>query len=312
MKRVVSISLGSSKRDHYFETEILGEHFRIERVGTDGSIKKAIELVKQLDGKVDAFGMGGIDMAIRAGNRKYFLREALPIARAARLTPMVDGSGLKETLEYRLIQYVDRTILKLEGKHALLTTAVDRVGMARGLVECKANVIFGDLMFNLGVGIPLRTMTQVEYLARIIAPVVCQMPFSWLYPTGSKQEQRIPKYRNHFLWAEVVCGDFHLTKRFMPDKLPGKIVVTNTVTADDIDFLRAAGVLTVVTGTPEMNGRSFGTNVLEAILVALSGKRPEMLTHEDYFTLLDETGFKPRVVHLRAVGNNTEVMQSRV
>ena len=35
MRRVVSVSLGSSKRNKTHEVEILGEMFRIERIGTD-------------------------------------------------------------------------------------------------------------------------------------------------------------------------------------------------------------------------------------------------------------------------------------
>ncbi|NLN88473.1 MAG: quinate 5-dehydrogenase, partial [Syntrophomonadaceae bacterium] len=50
MKRIVSVSLGSSKRDHAFETEFMGEKFRIERIGTNGDWDKAIRLIYQLDG----------------------------------------------------------------------------------------------------------------------------------------------------------------------------------------------------------------------------------------------------------------------
>ena len=42
VKKVVSVSLGSSSRDHRAEVELLGERFDISRVGTDGSIDKAI------------------------------------------------------------------------------------------------------------------------------------------------------------------------------------------------------------------------------------------------------------------------------
>lgn len=59
MKRVVSISLGSSKRDHQVETEFLGEKFRIERIGTDGDMERMITMIRELDGRVDAFGLGG-------------------------------------------------------------------------------------------------------------------------------------------------------------------------------------------------------------------------------------------------------------
>ena len=33
MKRVVSVSIGSSKRDHRVEVDLLGERFQIERIG---------------------------------------------------------------------------------------------------------------------------------------------------------------------------------------------------------------------------------------------------------------------------------------
>lgn len=58
MKRIVSISLGSSKRDHRVSLSILGEEVIIERIGTDGDIDKAIEKIRELDGKVSAIGLG--------------------------------------------------------------------------------------------------------------------------------------------------------------------------------------------------------------------------------------------------------------
>ena len=86
MKRVVSISLGSSKRNHQVEGEFLGEKFLIERLGTDGDMEKAKALIAQLDGKVEAFGLGGTDLYIYAGKRRYTIREAAQIAKAAKIT----------------------------------------------------------------------------------------------------------------------------------------------------------------------------------------------------------------------------------
>ena len=51
MKRAVSISIGSSKRDKAVEVELLGERVRIERIGTDGDMERAAQLYKELDGK---------------------------------------------------------------------------------------------------------------------------------------------------------------------------------------------------------------------------------------------------------------------
>ena len=86
-KHVVSVGLGSSTRDSYLETELLGEPIIIERRGTDGDIKAAAKMLRELDGKVDAFGLGGIVLFIQAAGKRCFLRDALKLAQNAKQTP---------------------------------------------------------------------------------------------------------------------------------------------------------------------------------------------------------------------------------
>ncbi len=78
MKRIVSVSLGSSKRDHAFETDFMGQRFLIERIGTDGNWDRALQLIRDLDGKVAAFGMGGIDLYIYIAGKRYVIKDAKP------------------------------------------------------------------------------------------------------------------------------------------------------------------------------------------------------------------------------------------
>lgn len=105
MKKIVSISLGSSLRNHVVELELFNEKFHIERIGTDGDIQKMISLIKDLDGKVDAFGLGGIGLYFHAGPKRFTLSSAKMIVETAKITPIVDGSGLKDLLEARVIKY---------------------------------------------------------------------------------------------------------------------------------------------------------------------------------------------------------------
>jgi len=81
----------------------------------------------------------------------------------------------------------------------------------------------------------------------------------------------------------------------MPERLDGKIILTNTVTPKDKELLRERGVKYLVTTTPELEGRSFGTNVLEGFLVAMQDKRLPQENDEDF---LERIGFKPRVEEL--------------
>lgn len=298
MKRVVSVSIGSSERDHVAEIELLGEQVRVERIGTDGDIDKAIRLIGELDGEVDAFGMGGIDLYVWAGGRRYVLRDARRIAGAARRTPIVDGSGLKNTLERRIVPYLEQELgLRWAEHKVLLVSAVDRFGMAEALDKTGCEMIIGDLMFVLGLPIPLRSLASFTAVARLLAPLVVQLPISVLYPTGQKQTKVEPKFTRHYEWADIIAGDFHFIRRYMPPDLSGKTIITQTITKSDVEELKRRRVRLLVTTTPELNGRSFATNVIEALLVAVAGRRRE-LAPDEYLELIDRLELKPRIEYL--------------
>lgn len=298
MKHVVSISLGSSKRNHKTTERFGSDTFCIERIGTDGDRKKAIELIGKLDGKVDAFGLGGTDLYIYAGSRRYTFRESAKIAAAAKKTPIVDGSGLKNTLERRVIAHLaSHEGVRFKNTPVLVMCAVDRFGLAEALTGAGSRTIFGDVMFGLGIRLPIRTLTGLARLARLIAPVITKLPISWFYPTGDRQNEIKPRFHEYFDAADIIAGDFHFIRRNMPECLADKLIITNTVTAEDELLLKERGVRTLVTTTPVMGGRSFGTNTLEGILVACAGKRPEELTADDYGRLLDDFGIMPRIKH---------------
>jgi hypothetical protein len=298
MKRAVSVSIGSSTRDKAVEIELLGERVRLERIGTDGDMEKAARMYQELDGKVDAFGVGGADLGVLVDKKLYPLFSVLPMVRFIRKTPVVDGSGLKNTLESRLAQFIDQRLGDyIKVRRALVTSGADRWGMAMSFYEAGYECVFGDLMFALGLPFPLHTKRSLKVLAALLMPIAGRVPFKWVYPTGEKQEVRTPKWTKHYDWATVIAGDAHYIKHYMPDKLPGKIVVTNTTTPDDVELFRKAEVKYLVTSTPRLEGRSFGTNMMEAALVAASGKaRP--LTYDELNEMLSRLGLEPQLEEL--------------
>lgn len=294
-RRVVSVSLGSKSRDHVSQAELLGQLWQLERVGVDGDLKLARQKIAELDGHVAAIGLGGIDLYIVAGGRRYVVRDAAKLAAAAKTTPVVDGSGLKDTLERATIDRLDSEgIVPLRGRRVGLTCAVDRFGMAEALVNIGARVSFGDLLFVLNLPIPLRSLRVVSRLGALILPIATRLPFPLLYPTGASQTQikDSAPHRRFFEEHDIIAGDFLLMRRFLPADLSGKTIVTNTVTEADIELLRARRLQTLVTTTPEFGGRSFGTNVMEGIFAALGDRTPHQ-----YRARLEELSWMPRVVN---------------
>ena len=300
MKTVVSVSLGSSTRDHRVVVDWLGETFDISRIGFDGSIERAIDKLHALDGNVDAIGLGGIDVYLYAGAKRYALRDGLRMLDAVKKTPVVDGSGLKNTLERETVKYLqDRGIVDFRGLPVLMVSALDRFGMAQALVAAGARVTFGDFIFALGLDKPVTSLAEFEELAERYLPDACKLPFQFFYPTGKKQERPPePKFPRYYEDAAVIAGDFHFIRQHMPDSLAGKMVLTNTVTLKNVEELRERGAALLVTSTPNLGGRSFGTNVMEAALLAKLGKRWEEVAHRDYVDLLHRLNFTPRIEEL--------------
>jgi hypothetical protein len=295
MKRAVSVSLGSSKRDKQVEVTLLGETVVIERRGTDGDVDRATALFTELDGQVDAFGVGGIDLWIELEQRKYPIYAAHKLVKNVRQTPIVDGSGLKNTLERGV---VDALIAALGPEYGsgrvMLTAAVDRYGMTLAFYEHGYEVVCADFMFGLGIPIPIHQLNTVKLVGRLLLPIIGRLPISILYPTGSKQEEIVPKYTKWYDWANVIAGDCHYIKRHMPPTLTNKVIVTNTTTEEDMALFRQRGVRYVLTTTPQLQGRSFGTNMMEAALTAIAGKK-RPLTYPELNEMLHTLALKPTV-----------------
>ena len=301
MKRAVSISIGSSKRNKAVTVNLLGEEISIERIGTDGDMEAAALKYKELDGKVDAFGVGGADLGLMVDDKWYRLYSCEKMVRFIKETPVVDGTGLKNTLEGKAAAFVDAKlgdyVQKMGGKKVFVMTGADRWGLTHGFVQAGYECTFGDFMFSLGINIPLHTEQQIKTLAGILMPIAGRLPFEWVYPIGEKQEERKPKYPKYFEWATVIAGDCHYIKRYMPDNMKDKVVVTNTTTPQDVELFKKCGVKYLVTTTPVLDGRSFGTNMMESALIALSGKK-RALTHDEYEELLKKLGFEPSLQEL--------------
>jgi hypothetical protein len=296
MRKVLSISLGSSTRDHTTEAEFLGQHFWLSRQGTDGDFRKYLQMFRENDGKVDAFGIGGAEFYCLVNDRRYYWRELKPVREAIKISKVGDGNGLKHLLAPYAVQALRERGIELRGKKALKTTAVDRYGMAKALVDAGCAVTFGDLMFALDVPVPIRSLRTVHILAALLMPVLTNLPFAWVYPVGEEQEKEpSKKYSRFYEEADIIAGDFLQIWSNLPDDMSGKIVITNTTTARNVEELQKRNLHILVTTTPRLAGRSFGTNVMEAMCRCLVDKPDEQITPEDFIGLIERIPLKPQV-----------------
>jgi hypothetical protein len=296
MKKVLSVSLGSFARDHTVETEFMGEHFWLSRQGTNGDFEKYIQMYRENDGKVDAFGVGGTEFYVEVNNRRYYWRESQRIREVVNISKLGDGNGIKHLLAPYAIQALRDHGVDLRGKKVLKTTAVDRYGLAKALVGAGCDVTFGDLMFALDVPIPLHSLRSIHILAVIIMPILTRLPFSLVYPVGEKQDKEpSTKYSRFYKEADIIAGDFLQVWSNIPDDLSGKIIITNTTTAKDVEKLQKRNLHILLTTTPRLAGRSFGANVIEAACRCLIDKSDDQITEQDFVDLIESIPLKPQL-----------------
>lgn len=301
MKKILSISIGSSSRDHTTRHVFLGQEFEITRQGTNGDVNKATQLYREMDGKVDAFGVGGAGFYLQVADRRYYFREPKKFRNAIRISKVGDGSRVKGLLEKRAFTALEKHLNGKEGKSlkgmtALQTTVTERYGMGRAMVEAGLDVTFGDFMFALGLPIEIKTLGQARLLAAVFLPIISQMPFAWLYPLGPEQDKSPrPKWRKYYGRSQVIAGDFMQIRQYMPDDLTGKIIVTNTTTLKNVEELKQRNLHILVTVTPRLEGRSFGTNVMEATLLALMDKPESDVTDAEFLDLIERIPLEPNI-----------------
>jgi hypothetical protein len=294
MKRAVSVSLGSSARDKRVVITLQGQPIELQRIGTDGDEARARALFAELDGQVDALSVGGVDLYLRLLGREYPLHAALKLVQDVHRTPLVDGRGLKHTLERRVFELAEEALGgRPRFSSAFVPVAVDRLGLAEAVAEVSDRILIGDFMIALGIPIPIGSIAAYYRVARVMFPLVSHFPMSMLF-YGSGGAESEPKYQRQWREAELLAGDFLFMRKYLPLDLAGKTVITNTTTEENVQLLRERGVRLIVTTTPRYEGRSFGTNLMEAALTAYAGLG-RSLNDDELNALIDELALRPTV-----------------
>jgi hypothetical protein len=212
-----------------------------------------------------------------------------------RHTPVVDGVGFRDLLEGQAARYLlEHAPAPIEPRRALSLVALDRMALTRGLADAGFELIIGDLAFALGVPVALHSLAAINRVGTVLLPVMRHLPMSLIYPTGEREDANTPRYGRWFAWAAVIAGDCNYISRFMPADMRGKVVMTNTTTLRNVEQFRERGVRYLLTSTPRLGERSFGTNLMEAALVALSGKG-RVLDAREMAEMVEAVGWRPNL-----------------
>lgn len=274
IKHVVSVSLGTSKRDYQVKITCGQETVLLERRGCNGRLDLAANLFKELDGRVDALGLGGANKFYHLGTRRYPFPAGQYLARQVKETPLVDGSGWKANIDPHATK--ELSFLPPDSK-ALVVSVLDRFWLARSLQASGFTVLAGDAAFGLRLPLLLSLTTFIK-LGYITMPLLSHLPLSYLYPLESDRKKNY-QHRNYlYAGIRIIAGDWHFIQRYLLKSLTGKVIITSGTTPADRKHLRQYGAAWLLTTTPSFEGINPAANAIEAVLVALGAQQPQYLT----------------------------------
>jgi predicted amino acid dehydrogenase len=181
-----------------------------------------------------------------------------------------------------------------------VVSGIDRYAMAQVLSSHTQQILFGDPIFHLNLPFALHSFKQLEWYADLVLPALCRVPYGRLCPVGREQDARTPRGAKYFDQADIIAGDFAYIRRFAPDNLRGKTIITNTLSAEDVQDLGERGVQSLITITPPLCDEHpcVGSNVIEAIFVSFLDRPLAEITEDDHLNLVARSELEPRVTVL--------------
>ena len=297
MKNVISISLGSTSLDFDIRARFLGQDMRLRRLGADGNVARALKLVRQWDGRADAIGIGLARDSHHLGAPHAVGAQGERLQRGATRTPTTTGARLGEILLEWAVRHAQSELGHyFDNARVLFFSGMANHKLAMSLAEYSENLRFADPLLQLGVPKLLGSLDALglyasgaHYVSEWAPPQVVPdvLLRQWTHFILRKAMQK----------ATVLVAPVHELDAFGIEELAGKTIVTSTVNDERLARFRDKGVHMVLDGSPEVEGHVIGPELLDAMVLAATGKAGEALLEDDYLAIITESGCKPRILY---------------
>lgn len=297
MKKVVGVTLGSSKKDFEFTTEFLGQEFSVKRVGTDGDMAKAWELMRRYQARGDSIGLGEVTDHYHVGVRTIENKTAKELMHVVTRVPVTTGALLRRLLQVRAVRYVQRELGHyFNNNRVLFLSGMRNYDLAVAMSDYTKNLTFADPVFQTGSLLMLNSLSQLELYARGSELILNNLP-------GQILESALSSIKNKRVALEVekshvIVGTFAEIKAVSTSKnLRGKTLITSAIDDDRLEFFKQHEVNLVIDVSPKLFDNVLGTYLLEAMILAKLGKDSHEVSEDDLNEIISELDIKPRLLH---------------
>ncbi|MGB7981018.1 MAG: hypothetical protein WCF36_09540 [Candidatus Nanopelagicales bacterium] len=296
---VVNVSLAGSDRDYDHTVTFLDREFHLRRIGTDGDVHAAEELVRKWAVDADVIAVTGIREARAAGLYDGDLEAVEQVKRGSRLVPITDGHALRAVLQEWSIRQVNT---EMPGYYTNARVVVlggtnhDRT--VRILREYTENFEFADPLLRFNLAGRSHSNPLVGMAADLGMWPVHRLPGSvkaQIKAPGTGLSSSLT--RRALADSHVIVATYEELDAFGIEDLRGKSVVTSSISDDRLAELAAKDVDMVLDSTPQPFDFTVTAAVLEAMMLAATSSPLGRLTNDDLLDMIVSTQMQPRVLY---------------
>jgi predicted amino acid dehydrogenase len=297
MKTVISISLGSKKQDFEFTTTFLGQKMRVQRVGTNGSTATAAKLLRHWESRADAIGLGVVKDSYRIGAQRLIDKDTSRLSRVVTRVPLTTGARMADIfLEWAVRHTQNELGHYFDNANVLFFSGMANYKLAMSMSEYTTNLQFADPLLQLGVPKLLTSLDALGLYASGMHYVSDWTPPRVIPAVLLKQWTRFVLGKA-LAKAAMVVAPVHELDDFGLEELAGKTIITSNVNDERLARFKDKGVNMVIDGAPVLGGHVLGPEMLDAMIIAATGKAPEDIFEEDILEIITSLDMAPRLLY---------------
>ena len=306
MKQIINISLGPGSDDYELKVDFQGQKFIIQRIGVDGDLDRASELMLTWNKQADAIGLSGIQFPYTIGSRKMPDRKTARLLKEARQlsTPVTVGSLLRDVSHEWSLRHAHFIFggNYFTNARVLFFSGMANSKIARVMQEYTPNLQFADPLLEEGIPRLMSSYNELELYASRLKGALKWLPGRrTVTSVGPLKQAGDYLLRRAVEKAQVLVvpyyGFYRYLEQFSADELRGKIVITTTAYPDRVAYLKEKEVGVIIDSTPKLFDRVIGVSVLEALLMAALQLPDEEESSDDLLEVISEMEMEPRIIY---------------
>ncbi|MDH4062163.1 MAG: dehydrogenase, partial [Aquincola sp.] len=269
----------------------------VQRLGSNGSTAQAAKLLRHWNQHADAIGLGLVKDSGRIGAARRLDGEAQKLVALATRAPLSTGARLADIFLEWAVRHAQTTLGHyFDNANVLFFSGQANAKLAASMAEYTDNLQFADPLLQLGVPKLLTSMDALHLYASGAHYVADWAP-SRTMPGALLREWTRYVLRKAMAHATVVVAPVHELDDFGLEELAGKTIVTTTVNDERLERFRDKGVHMVIDGAPLVKGHAVDPALLDAMILAATGKAPDELLEDDYLDILTGEQLEPRILY---------------